>query len=177
MDKLDIIFSEVNEHLRNTENKYISMSSAYIGLIAVIASLIYDSNKGIVTHEKIDVIIYMFISLIGCILYVMQKWFRMWKEHYIDVAQDIAEKWNIENSFLPFWLREKAESEFSFDNLLGYFTWSITLLTVSLLALNLKGVFKYNFLNFIIPIFILALFFIFTYITNKKISKNKTHIA
>ncbi len=179
MNKKDIVFSEINEHMRNTENKYLTISTSYIGLIAVVISLIYSNkNNSIIDYKSQTIIIYSSISIIGCLVYIIQKWYRMWKEHYLDIAQEIISEWEIKNEFLPYWLRKKQENNgLSFDHILGYFTWNINLITIVILALNISDSFKYYFLNISIPILLVLLFVLFTYLINKRINKNKIHIA
>ena len=47
MDHKEQIFSELNQHIRNTENKYLSISLSYLGLLAIIIKCYIITNPGV----------------------------------------------------------------------------------------------------------------------------------
>jgi hypothetical protein len=70
---------------------------------------------------------HLLLLFIGTVVYVMQLWFRAWKEHYLlvclNIRKHIEAAPNPEGVF-PYWLRDipTDSGRFSFDNLIMYVT-------------------------------------------------------
>ena len=178
MDHKEQIFSELNQHIRNTENKYLSISLSYLGLLAIIISIIFNENQTFLTPKPISIAIYTIICFIGCVVYILQKWYRMWKEHYLEVCNSIASTWGIEEKFLPFWLRKNmGEVKFCIDHTLGYFTAFINFCMFLLLAYNLSLTISSRLWQVLAPIFTFSCFIIFLFIVNNTIKKDWKQVA
>jgi|GEM_PF-6493660 len=121
------VFRQVNEHLRATDRKYWLASGAFISLFVIFISRL--SEGGIVfSPPKPDelfeawkaITMHSFIGLFGLIVYLMQNWYRAWKEHYLDVLHELRRKIYPDDNkkkYLPFWLRENTpEQPISVDN-------------------------------------------------------------
>ena len=115
------LFAEMNEHLRSTENKYMTISAAYLGLITLISSLSTEAAK---VGIGVDILTtYVLMILTGCTVTVLQRWYRQWKAHYLQVCRSIFRHVPIAEDLRPFWLREVRRTSFlSADDVLSYFT-------------------------------------------------------
>ena len=79
----------MNGHIRNIENKYLTISLAYISLVAVVSSVIL---REMILTAATDInyqIIYGLIILIGWCVIVLQRWYIVWKKHYLIRCQAI----------------------------------------------------------------------------------------
>lgn len=121
------VFSQVNEHLRATDRKYWLASGAFISLFVIFVSRLSEGDIITSTPKPDEVFaawksiaMHFFIGLFGLIVYLMQNWYRAWKEHYLDVAHELRRKIypdNNNNKYLPFWLQENTpEQPISVDN-------------------------------------------------------------
>ena len=116
------LFAEMNEHLRSTENKYITISAAYLGLITLISSL--STGEAATIGIGADILTtYVLMILTGCTVAVLQRWYRRWKSHYLQVCRSIFRNVQVAEDLRPFWLREVRQQGFlSADDVLSYFT-------------------------------------------------------
>jgi hypothetical protein len=88
------------------------------------------------------VLFHLVLLAVGTIVYVMQLWYRAWKEHYIEVCYGLRQHFipSIENeSPFPFWLRRAPTTggKFSFDNLVMYVTLLVNVGVLFLLAYDI----------------------------------------
>lgn len=150
-----VVFSEMNEHLRATDEKSILVGGSFLALTSIIAVLLTDKLSSISWG------LYMVsftLLLVGYCLILLQVWYRKWKEHYLSVCQYIADYYHLPEEFLPYWLRKPqigAKRRFSADMLvfvaslvveLIVFTYFVYLL-VNLLLLE-KLAFLFNIIIF-----------------------------
>lgn len=122
------VFSETNEHMRNAEQKQLTITGAYLGLVAVVLSLLPTGGVTLLQPRAEGAFVYLFMWFVGCCVFVMQAWCRVWKEHYLQVLRKIAQTWLLPEELLPYWLRHlpdppaKAFFKINIDNTLVYFT-------------------------------------------------------
>lgn len=106
IDFLFSVFAELNEHIRATDGKSISIGGSFVGLIAVVIAVLMDSDSFIKISWS-NFVYSLFILVIGSCVYILQLGYRTWKEHYLEICRNIASnfKFKEEESLLPFWLR------------------------------------------------------------------------
>ena len=170
------IFREINHHIRNTEIKYLSISTSFIGLVTLIISLLYTkkNNFDFFSHDATNILINILFALIGCIVFIQQTWYRVWKEHYMDICKNIVEKWDIEESKIPYWCRKGTVTRSpSFDNMLSYFTTLITGSIFLLLAFNLKQLIENDFFQILLIIGLMLIYIIIFFTIDKFITKDR----
>lgn len=147
------VFSETNEHMRNAEQKQLSITGAYLGVVAVVLSLLPSGGITILAPRAESAYVYLFSSLLGCCVFLLQAWCRVWKEHYLHILQNIAQTWLLPDDLLPYWLRGLpaaplgAFHRFNVDNVLVYLTFVLNTTLVGLVAFQivslLHGPFAY----------------------------------
>lgn len=101
------VFHETNEHMRNTEQKYLIITAAYLGLASAISSTVVSS---VGTASRATLTSHFLLLLMGSMVYVMQGWYRSWKLHYLNVCQSAcAHFFDVapipDEKILPYWLR------------------------------------------------------------------------
>jgi hypothetical protein len=139
-DEVVCIFTEVNEHLRNTEQKQLNISTVYFGLLAVVVSILPTQGNDLLSPDFANACLYALLLVLGCTVNLIQLWYRLWKEHYIDVCRRIVFAWSIEPKLVPCWMttlslqyREVKRISPNIDNTAIYLTTSINFLIVLLL--------------------------------------------
>ncbi len=95
------VFSEMNDHIRATDEKHVLIVSFYIAMLTVVFSLSMDRLTKI---EWDNFFLCSFVWLLGTCVLVLQLWYRAWKEHYLEVCFNIAAEFDIDDKFLPFCL-------------------------------------------------------------------------
>jgi len=84
------VFKETGAHLRTTKRKSLIVTGAYIGLFSVFLSSLartcLSDPPVTLSCSWLSIGIQMFFLLIGTCIYVMQQWYRAWKEHYLEVC-------------------------------------------------------------------------------------------
>lgn len=149
MDKdfLKEVFKETNAHIRATEQKSLILTVAFVGFY--LNGFVYVlKGQGIAaSNAAAPLIVFAFhllLLFVGTVVYVMQLWFRAWKEHYLLVCLNIRKHFeaspNPESAF-PYWLRDIAihTGRFSFDNLIMYVTLLVNLGVLFLIAQDTQG--------------------------------------
>jgi hypothetical protein len=121
------IFAEVNEHMRNTEQKQLSISVAFIGVVAVVLSVLPNDNGKLLSPSPMNFFVYTLLGIMGCTVYAIQRWYRAWKEHYMGVARAIVTGWKVSEKLCPCWMilpvmEKKRILSPKVDNLSIYFT-------------------------------------------------------
>ena len=180
----------MNGHIRNTENKYLTISLAYISLVAVVSSVIL-RNMIITAATDINYqIVYGLIMLIGWCVIVLQRWYIVWKKHYLIRCQAIDREItklckhsdecyfaSVDTTRLkPCWLyntksdNNKLLSLFSADNIINILTNVINAGVVFKLSYDFFLLSKYNLLVDLVLVYSLSLFIIYKIITEKKLS-------
>lgn len=141
IDFLFTIFTETNEHIRATDEKRVLITGSYIALIAVIIVVLLDKTN---TNSLTYFIFSLFILLIGSCVYILQLWYRAWKEHYLEICYNIASNFKLEENFLPFWLREhRGVRKFSADKVLSLITGLINFGVISFSLYSLGNLIDY----------------------------------
>lgn len=119
------VFSEVNEHMRNTEQKQIAISVAYLGVVGVVVSLLPSEGGAILTPSSLTFSVWLLLAITGCTVLALQKWYRVWKEHYMDKIRNTANRWNVDSTICACWMDMQPKcigSKPRPDNLHMYFT-------------------------------------------------------
>ena len=180
---LSLLFSEINNHLRNTETKYLTISISYLSLVSVISSIVF--QKAIITDINVNyLVVYILLILIGTSVITLQKWDRFWKEHYLITAQKIyseilaINQIAISEELKPYWLREKQiinwlnnevtdrdknqeKPWLSADYTLHFFTQIVNLGVVLKLGYDLFSSNHSVVTKFVIPILIIVVYLLF----------------
>lgn len=166
------VFKETNDHMRNTERKYLIVTAAYIGLMSVFFSSVTQILYEIEDTSKSDIIRSVstsgFLLIIGLVVYMLQKWYRAWKQHYLDVCLNITDFHSIDSPdqlmLLPYWLQRKTpHGTLSIDNLLNYVTVLINFVLITVISYSffyLVG----NVVASIISIVLITLYLIFLHL-------------
>ena len=125
------VFTETGAHIRATDRKSLIVTGSYIGLFSIFLSSLAQTclTGSPITFSWLSVAIQTFFLLVGTCIYIMQQWYRAWKEHYLEVSLAIRKEFVDDNrissndKILPYWLRrEVPESRISIDNLLKHVT-------------------------------------------------------
>lgn len=131
---LSLLFSETNNHLRNTETKYLTISLSYLGLVSLISSNIFQKMNEEITSNTNNFIVYGLLISIGISVLTLQKWYRSWKEYYLNISKKIYEKILLINKIIIdedlkiYWLQKENNTNknimlrWSADNTLYWFT-------------------------------------------------------
>lgn len=144
MDKdfLKEVFKETNAHIRSTEQKSLVLTGAFVGFY-LNGFLSVLKGQGLTAANSADpslVLLFHFgLLMIGTIVYIMQLWYRAWKEHYMVVCFELRKHFVpvVENEGpFPYWIRKlpTAGGRFSMDNLIMYVTLLINVGVVILIA-------------------------------------------
>jgi hypothetical protein len=182
-DFLKEVFKETNAHLRSTDRKSLLVTGAYISLFSLFLSSVAlgrwsDSS---LPSPWILIAVQGFFLAIGSCIFVMQQWYRAWKEHYIDVCVEIRKQFMPElpdSGILPYWLcHEVPESRISIDNLFKYLTAGVNLVLVFLICYALLNILpNQNLANLIVAGIILA-YIGLLYTTARVINKSRRLFA
>ena len=184
------LFSEMNGHIRNTENKYLTISISYLSLVTIISSVIL--NKMILTDMNINyIVVYVLIILIGSCVIALQRWYRIWKEHYLKRCQEIDkilmgiykrtdDNFQISQESKPCWLQDnKNENQLLLgaDSTLYYLTNLVNLGVVLKLGYDLFLSSERNFVKFLVPIGIIFVYTLFITIIQFTILPEKKDLS
>jgi len=127
-DVLFAVFAQTNEHMRNAEQKQLFVTGGYLAIVAGVLSLLSGHAITILLPRSESALVYTFLALVGCCVFVYQVWCRVWKEHYLDIICRIAQTWSLPRELVPYWLRGLPKSprrglrKFNVDNTLVYLT-------------------------------------------------------
>lgn len=122
------LFSELNEHIRATDAKSLTIAGFYVALCGAGMAASFQ-QFGAATGQpenRIFAAICVFVLLVGSFVNILQYWYRLWKAHYIQTCKKIARSIfaTSENSeYLPAWLRaERSTEHISIDGLMHFLT-------------------------------------------------------
>lgn len=176
---LNNLFKVINDHIRSTERKYLIITGAYVALFSYFAK---STNLDQLFSSTDKINIHIIIShgifwMFGLCVYIMQYWYRIWKEHYIDTSYNINKvlsEESIDDEVLPYWLRKKNNNPgLSIDSLLSYLSIFINLLVLIVASLELCSLTEQiNIKILIVPVSILIYFgilFLLYKFVNKKV--------
>ena len=160
------LFSEMNEHVRSTENKYATVSVSYLSLVTFLSSL---SPAGQQSATG-----YVLMVLVGCTVIVLQRWYRIWKEHYLQVCKCLYKDVDIAEEMKPFWLRDnRRKSTLNADDALYYFTNMVNLYVVIRLCSSLIAQGESVFAKFLIPGLLFVAYILFLIFIRINISRQR----
>jgi hypothetical protein len=105
---------------------------------------IADSNAA---DPLIVLLFHLVLLFVGSVVYIMQLWYRAWKEHYIQVCFELRKHFIpvVETGVVvPFWLRTTPalSSHFSYDNLVMYVTLLVNIGVLFLISSDIPELFK-----------------------------------
>lgn len=139
-EKVDIIFSELNDHVRNTEQKSIAISLSHITIVAIILSLVDSDTYKLVDGSAKNFGTLSVLLIVGVVVFVLQYWYRIWKEHYISIIRNIVYSWNINEDFTPYWMRRHRNTQgIKFDNVFMIFSLCLNTGIILLIYYNIFG--------------------------------------
>jgi len=172
------LFKITNDHIRATERKYLIITGAFIGLFSALLSSVppdFISSIQEVPQLTKSISIHIFLLIIGSFVYLMQNWYRAWKEHYLDVCISIRRHLaaDLSDSLMPYWLRQEIpENRIAVDNLLKILTIIVNLLLVAFISFEIIELVS-NLRVAIIAVIILVLgYLIFLYTVDRTMRKS-----
>jgi len=182
-DFLKEVFKETNSHIRATDRKALAVSGAFIGLFSVYISSVALgrwSGSG-VEALAVQIAVQTFFLIVGICIYVVQQWYRAWKEHYIDVCMNIRKQFMPDQDYpglLPYWLRhESAESKMSIDNVLKNLTGVVNLVFVFILSYNLLEIISNRNLALLVVVMLILSYLAVIYLADRNIQKKRILFA
>jgi energy-converting hydrogenase Eha subunit C len=176
-DPTEIIFTELNKHIINTENKYLRISSSYLGIVLLIISVLSKGNNQLLENSFLNFIISVVLVSIGTIVYCLQKWYRMWKEHYIKTCNLIVNNWAMDNELKPYWLRSNTKAgKSSIDDILSTITVIFNFAITIRICYYFHVIISNHFLKNISTVVILLAFLLSFTIIKKKVKQETTEI-
>ena len=114
-DNLMAAFQECNSHMRTTEQKHLTVTVAYLGSIGVAIPLVVSSLSNSPALQIQRGVSLFVISLVGIVVHGLQRWYALWKSHYLRVLKNqsklLFEQAGANSIHLPLFLREADESE------------------------------------------------------------------
>lgn len=176
-------FKETNSHIRATDRKSLAVSGAFIGLFSVYLSSIAHGRWGATAVEALAVQIaaQCFFLFVGICVYIMQQWYRAWKEHYIEVCLNIRRHFLPEADYpglLPYWLRhESRDSRMSIDNVLKYLTGVVNLVLLFILSYDVLEIITNHNLAILVVVALVCAFVAVIYFADRNIQKKRTLFA
>jgi hypothetical protein len=180
------VFAEIGAHIRTTERKSLVVTGSYIGLFSVFLSTLAHTclTGSSIKISWIGVAIQSFFLLIGTCIYVMQQWYRAWKEHYLEVSLAIRkefindERMSHNERILPYWLRrEVPASRLSVDNVLKYVTVVINFILVILISYQVLELHQNRNLAILIVVLIFLLYIGVLLLVQFRIRKDQSLLA
>ena len=133
-----ILFKEMNEHMRSNDMKFVQVSGFFIGLFAILVSV----SKDLKELDLHNLIISFIIFVIGFFVFLLLCWYRKWKNEYETICKNIILYFSIEDKYLPIWLSEYSIKRcYAADKLLLWITGGITIITF------LYSIFAFIFLD------------------------------
>jgi hypothetical protein len=182
-DFLIEVFKETNSHIRATDRKSLLVTGAYISLFSLFLSSVSIGRWSDSTPPPpwVQIGVQGFFLMVGSSIFVMQQWYRAWKEHYIDVCIEIRKKFMPEVEHLivlPYWLRyEMYESRISIDNLLKYLTTAVNFVLVFLICYDLMNILPNRNLAILIVAAVILAYVGLIYATDRVIRKSRRLFA
>jgi len=159
-DKLLPVFQECNSHMRLTEQKHLTVTVAYLGSIGVAIPLVLSSSGNSAALQIQRGAALFVVSTVGLVVYGLQRWYAMWKRHYLVVIKEqsslLLESVEVNPSQLPLFLRKTQESKEekvtgSVDQTIDYLTLFLAVLIgVSSLYFGRNGVLQIESTTWII---------------------------
>ena len=110
------VFSELNEHIRATDEKNVLIGGSFIAFVSVVVAIFLQAGDETTWRHFLFSV---FISALGFCVLMLQLWYREWKAHYLKVCRAISSEFPTPDRFLPAWLRSRQpRSGFSADRFL-----------------------------------------------------------
>jgi len=183
-DFLKEVFKEANSHIRATDRKSLAVSGAFIGLFSIYLSSVavgrWSNNSDSLTLV-VHVAVQAFFLSIGICIYIMQQWYRAWKEHYIEICLNIRKQFMPDSDYpgvLPYWLRhELPESRMSVDNLLKSLTGIVNFVLVFIMSYNLLEIIIDRKLGILVVAMLILSYVGMIYLADRNIQKKRTLFA
>ncbi len=176
------VFKESNSHIRATDRKSLVVTGAYISLFSLLlTSLLRRGPDGLQSPSWAEIAVLAFFLLIGSCIFVMQQWYRAWKEHYIRVCFEIRHhvlpKFE-PDGVLPYWLRHQMpQSIISIDNLLKHLTAVVNIVLLFLMCYELMNLLQNRNLAFLIVAALFIGYVALIYATDRVIRRNRELLA
>ena len=135
-EALRVVFTETNAHLRNAEQKQLTVTSSFLTLLAVVVSLIIGDKVSLFEPGFKSAGTATFLLIFGSGVLVYQRWCRVWKVHYLHVLREIVLTWNLPDTLLPAWLRKERKPPVrgNVDNALFYLTAALDILLLAIIC-------------------------------------------
>jgi hypothetical protein len=168
------MFTEINMHMRNTEQKHLSISLSYVGILTLAMSLLHKDQAKFFEPNFPNLIIYVLIIIVGAAVYALQHWYRIWKIHYMEICYALTEEWRLPENRRPYWLRANApRREPSVDNILEYFVMVLNAALVLLVCQQVNVLAVTPTWKTYGPIAIFSFYLLFTFAVHGIISRRR----
>lgn len=166
-----IVFTEINQHLRSTEQKFLMISAAFLGFYFSTLLIIFGKIDLIrFTPNIMQIILCLILLAAGMAVNALQHWYRSWKEHYIEIINKIAQSWELKECYFPYWMRSQKTSKThpTLDNLLYHFVLYVNIFMMLLLCYAIYRITD----NVALPITIVFAFLVINMYIRKTFNKN-----
>ncbi len=138
------VFKEANGHIRATDRKALTVTAVYVGLFSVFLATFGNGGGMAMPSSPWAVLLQLFFLLVGTSVYVLQCWYRAWKEHYLEICGHIRDLFIDEAAMphlskcLPCWMHcEFRISRISVDNILQYLVLLINSIIVAIVSFEI----------------------------------------
>lgn len=165
------LFSELNEHLRATDAKSLTIAGFYVALCGAGMAASFQQYGAVIGQPEIRIfgIICVFVLTVGSFVNILQYWYRLWKAHYIQTCKKIAKSIlgaSEDRDLLPVWLRSVGSKDnISIDGLMYFLTGLLNLVFllcvcwIASLELPALPVFYFGRASWALPMLILAVYY------------------
>lgn len=176
------VFKESNSHIRATDRKSLIVTGAYISLFSLLlTSVAARRGSELPPSPWVQIAVHGFFLVVGSCIFVMQQWYRAWKEHYIDVCLEIRKEFlpDLDRpGIVPFWLRrEVPESRISIDNLLKHLTAAVNFVLLFLICYDVMSLLPNRNLAILILAAMILAYMTLIYSTDRVIRKSRQLFA
>lgn len=172
----ETIFNQLNDHLRSSEQKQLQLTTTYLGALfgLLITTLTNSKMEEFFKPSIFKMTINVIFLIFGIAIYVLQRWYRIWKEHYIEVLYSIVEYWEIDIKYRPYWLKniQYKSNALNIDNILYYLTFITNILVLALLCVNIFYLEEIKLYKIIIIGIIIFIYTAIIFIFHRKIIKS-----
>ena len=143
------LFRQINEHIRATDRKLWVATGACVSVFFFYlvrfdtTDLVMSCQVNACDMEAvISVVIHLLYGFFGTVIYLIERWYRAWKVHYLEVLYDLRIRLygdRNNDSILPFWLRDfTAAQPMNVENIIKISTFIVSFAFVLLGAYELS---------------------------------------
>lgn len=172
------VFKECNAHMRATERKSLIVTGSYIGLFSILVSTSVGGQQATDPSRNawVALMVFSFFLIVGSTVYLMQQWYRAWKEHYMEVCLSIRKTVMEEvknQGALQYWLRQDIpESRISVDEVLKYLTVGVNVVVLLMICYTGLPLFVNANLGVVVAMALVVGYLGFLYVVDRGLRKS-----